>query len=61
MTRHLVLLVALVPALATAAGAQTTTLDLTLDEAIRRAVDHNPDLAVARLETGSNRPASARA
>ena len=25
------------------------TLDLTLDEAVRRAVDHNPDLAVVRL------------
>ena len=27
------------------------TLQLTLDDAVRRAVDHNPDLAIVRLET----------
>jgi outer membrane protein TolC len=37
---------------ATAAAAQTpTTLDLTLEDAVRRALENNPDLAVVRLET----------
>jgi HAE1 family hydrophobic/amphiphilic exporter-1 len=31
--------------------AQVGTLELTLDEAVRRAVEHNPDLAVVRLNT----------
>ena len=41
---------------AASAGAQTSpaapdTLPLTLDDAVRRAVEHNPDLAVVRLAT----------
>ena len=41
-------------ALAAPAAAQVTTVEtvqLTLDEAVRRAVENNPDLAVVRLET----------
>ena len=33
------------------AAAQVGTLELTLDEAVRRAVEHNPDLALVRLDT----------
>jgi len=33
------------------AAAQPPTLELTLDDAVRRAVDHNPDLAIVRLST----------
>lgn len=48
--------------LATPASAQTptpapaagTTLQLTLDEAVRRAVDHNPDLAVVKLAANAD-------
>src|SRR6266511_4167250 len=39
---------------ATAASAQTQTpetLPLTLEDAVRRAVEHNPDLAIVRLGT----------
>jgi outer membrane protein TolC len=38
---------------ASAASAQTAapTIELSLDEAVRRAIDHNPDLAVVRLGT----------
>jgi outer membrane protein TolC len=36
---------------ATAAVAQTQTLPLTLEDAVRRALDNNPELAVVRLET----------
>ena len=39
---------------ASAAAAQTptaTTLDLTLEDAVRRALDNNPDLAIVRLDT----------
>jgi outer membrane protein len=32
-------------------GAQTDTIELTLDEAVRRAVENNPDLAIVRLGT----------
>ncbi len=35
----------------TAAAAQTDTLALTLEEAVRRALANNPDLAIVRLET----------
>ena len=35
----------------TASAAGEPTLQLTLDEAVRRAVDHNPDLAIVRLNT----------
>ncbi|HKW03045.1 MAG TPA: TolC family protein [Vicinamibacterales bacterium] len=56
---------------ASAASAQTQTppaapaagkLDLTLEDAVRRAVDHNPDLAVVRLDSNaqSARVAEAR-
>ena len=42
------------PAIATPAAAQDVTkLPLTLEEAVRRAVDHNPDLAVIRLGVDS--------
>src|SRR5437879_1154458 len=34
-----------------AAGPAADTIQLTLDEAVRRAVEHNPDLAVVRLGT----------
>ena len=37
--------------LATPAAAQPGELELTLDDAVRRAVEHNPDLAVVRLDT----------
>ncbi len=37
--------------LAAPARAQNATLELTLDDAVRRAVDHNPDLAIVRLNT----------
>ena len=33
------------------AAAQVEKLELTLDDAVRRAVEHNPDLAVVRMET----------
>ena len=33
------------------AGPQTETIQLTLDEAVRRAVENNPDLAIVRLGT----------
>ena len=36
---------------ASPASAQSTTLRLTLDEAVRRAVENNPDLAIVRLDT----------
>ena len=36
---------------ASPASAQTTTLRLTIDEAVRRAVENNPDLAIVRLDT----------
>ena len=36
---------------ATPAAAQTAPLALTLEDAVRRAVDNNPDLAIVRLET----------
>jgi outer membrane protein TolC len=36
---------------AAGAAAQTDTLALTLDDAVRRALEHNPDLAIVRLET----------
>src|ERR1043166_468652 len=38
-------------ALAAPARAQTTAQPLTLDDAVRMAIDHNPDLAVVRLAT----------
>ena len=41
--------VALVIAIAAPAGAQTVTL--TLDEAVKRAVEHNPELAIVKLST----------
>jgi len=34
-----------------AAAAQTGTLNLTLEDAVRRALDNNPDLAIVRLDT----------
>ena len=34
-----------------AVAAQTGTLDLTLEDAVRRALDNNPDLAIVRLDT----------
>jgi outer membrane protein TolC len=37
--------------LASPAAAQIETLRLTLDDAVRRAIDNNPDLAVVRLDT----------
>jgi outer membrane protein TolC len=36
---------------ASAAAAQTDTLQLTLEDAVRRALDNNPNLAIVRLET----------
>ena len=35
----------------TPSAAQTAPLALTLDDAVRRAVDNNPDLAIVRLDT----------
>src|SRR5215471_14645715 len=40
---------AFVLAVAATAGAQS--VELTLDEAVRRAVEHNPDLAIVKLDT----------
>ena len=37
--------------LATPAAAQIEMLNLTLDEAVRRAIENNPELAIVRLET----------
>ena len=52
MTRIVIVIAAL---LVTAAGASAQspreTLNLTLDDAIRRATEHNPDLAIVRLNT----------
>ena len=42
------------PALAQTPQAERTNLNLTLDDAVRRAVEHNPDLAIVRLDTDSN-------
>ena len=42
------------PALAQAPQADRTNVNLTLDDAVRRAVEHNPDLAIVRLDTDSN-------
>jgi outer membrane protein TolC len=36
--------------IATPAAAQTETLPLTLDEAVRRAIEHNPELAIVRID-----------
>src|SRR5262249_25704701 len=53
-------LVVAVTSIATTASAQTdtkvtngqsTTVQLTLDDAVRRAVENNPDLAIVRLDT----------
>jgi outer membrane protein TolC len=42
------------PALAQTPQVDRTNLNLTLDDAVRRAVEHNPDLAIVRLDTDSN-------
>ena len=49
MTARIAALIVLL--LAAPAAAQAQTLQLTLDDAVRRAVDHNPDLAIVRLDT----------
>ena len=49
--RRLAGAIALVFVSAVAASAQTETLHLTLEDAVRRALDHNPNLAIVRLET----------
>jgi outer membrane protein len=51
--RSLASLIALAIALwwATPSAAQTTPLALTLEDAVRRAVDNNPDLAIVRLQS----------
>jgi outer membrane protein TolC len=41
-------------ALAQTPQVDRTNLNLTLDDAVRRAVEHNPDLAIVRLDTDSN-------
>src|ERR1700716_4047429 len=45
------IIVALIAATAAAQGAKPDTLQLTLADAVQRAVEHNPDLAVVRLGT----------
>ncbi len=40
-----------VPAVAMAQVQRPEALELTLDEAVRRAIEHNPDLAIVRLDT----------
>jgi outer membrane protein TolC len=42
------------PALAQTPQVDRANLNLTLDDAVRRAVEHNPDLAIVRLDTDSN-------
>ncbi len=51
------------PALAQAQHAEQQNVNLTLDDAVRRAVEHNPDLAVVRLgpDADAARVAEARA
>ena len=49
--RRIAVAVALVVMTAAAAAAQTETLHLTIEDAVRRALEHNPDLAIVRLET----------
>ena len=44
-----VILIALLSAMP--AAAQTAPLSLTLEDAVRRAIDNNPELAIVRLET----------
>ena len=39
------------PAMAQTAAPAPATLQLTVDEAVRRAVEHNPDLAIVKLGT----------
>jgi outer membrane protein TolC len=49
--RKLASAVAAVVITVTAAAAQAQTIDLTLEDAVRRALDNNPDLAVVLLDT----------
>lgn len=49
--RTLATAVAVILMWAAAAAAQTDTLPLTLEDAVRRALDNNPALAIVRLET----------
>jgi outer membrane protein TolC len=41
----------LLPAAAAAQAARPDAIPLTLDEAVQRAIEHNPDLAIVRLDT----------
>src|SRR4030095_486548 len=40
-----------IPAAAAAQSARPDAVPLTLDEAVQRAIEHNPDLAIVRLDT----------
>ncbi len=53
----------LIAATATAQPARPETIPLTLDEAVQRAIEHNPDLAIVRLDTevGAARVGQSRA
>jgi outer membrane protein TolC len=51
MTRTVLILALLAPAAAAAQDARPETVRLTLPEAVRRAIDHNPELAIVRLDT----------
>src|SRR5262252_10584696 len=44
-------IVAAALALAAAAPARAQSISLTLDDAVKRAVEHNPDLAIVKLAT----------